>query len=105
MAGKGHSHDHFDTHFQKILENIDIKQIAPCLVTLGIISSDDKVKLEEKSKKSAVKFMRQKVKIHENGNLLFKQCLTETSEIQGHQELLSILYNPVDSNSGSYSYS
>ena len=100
MAVKGHNRDRFDTHFQEILDNIDIKVIAPRLVASGIISSDDKVKLEEKPKKSAVKFMRQKIKNHKNGNLLFKQCLTQTSQIQGHQELLSILYNPVDSNPG-----
>ena len=97
MAIKEHSH--FDAHFQDIIENIDVKLIAPSLAASGIISSDDKVKLEEKSKKS-VRFMLQKVKNHENGNLLFKQCLINTSGSQGHQELLSILYNPEDSNSG-----
>ena len=97
MAVKGHSH--FDKHFQKILENIDVKLIAPFLAASGIISSDDQAKLEEKSKKS-VKFILQKVKNHDNGDFLFKQCLTETSESQGHQELLSILYNLESSNSG-----
>ena len=97
MAAKGASR--FDTHFHDILENIDVKLIATSLAASGIILSDEKDKLEEKSKKS-VKFMLKKVKHHDNGDLLFKQCLTETSESQGHQKLLLILYNPENSNSG-----
>lgn len=87
------------------MRSIDVKLIAPFLVASDIISSDDEVKLKEKSKKSVVKFILQKVKNHNNGELLFKRCLKETSsESQGHQELLSMLYNPEDSNSGRWHY-
>ena len=79
--------DHFDVHFQDILNNIDIKLITPFLTTSGIISSDDQTELEKASKESAVRLMLEKVRSHTNGNVLFKDCLTKTSESQGHQNL------------------
>ena len=97
--------DHFDVHFQDILDNIDIKLITPFLTTSGIISADIQTELEKALKKPAVKLMLRKVRNHTNGNVLFKDCLTKTSESQGHQNLLSILYNPKHSYSGIRFYS
>lgn len=99
----------FDSYFQEIFDNIDVKLIAPLLVTSGVISASDQAELKEKSKKS-VKFILQKVKSHGNGDALLKDCLTKISGSQGHQRLLSILYNTKDSSSGNitivyYSYS
>ena len=42
---------HFDSHYQDIFDNIDVKLIAPLLVTSGIISVNEQAELEEKSKK------------------------------------------------------
>lgn len=86
-------HDHFDVHFQDILDNLNIKLIAPVLTSSGIISADDQAELEKKSKKPAVKFVLRKVRDHHNGNFLFKECLANTSESQDHQNLVSILYS------------
>ena len=92
--------DHFDFHFQDILDNIDVKLITPFLITSGIISADNQAELEKTSKDSAVRLVLQKVRGHTNGNVLFKECLTKTNESQGHRNLLSILYNPKGSYSG-----
>ena len=92
--------DLFDLHFQDIFDNIDLILITPFLKNLGIISADDQAELEKSPKKSAVRLMLQKVREHANGNILFKDCLTKTNESQGHQKLLSILYNPKYSYSG-----
>ena len=100
MAAK--EYHQFDSHFQDILENIDVKLIAPFLIKSGIISVNDQAKVKEKSKKSAVKYILHKVRDHDKDDQ-FKDCLMETcSESQGHQKLLEILYNPKpkDSSSG-----
>ena len=47
-----------------------------------------------------MKLILRKVKSHNNGEALFKDCLTKTSQAQNHQRLLSILYNTKDSSSG-----
>lgn len=97
MAAK--EYHHFDSHFQDILENIDVKLITPFLIKSGIVSANDQDKVKEKSKKS-VKYILHKVRDHDKDDL-FKDCLKETcSESQGHQKLLKILYNPKDSSSG-----
>ena len=99
MAAK--EYHHFDSHFQDILENIDVKLIAPFLIKSRIVSANDQDKVKEKSKKS-VKYILHKVRDHDKDDQ-FKDCLTETcSESEGHQKLLEILYNPKpkDSSSG-----
>ena len=85
--------DHFEIHFQEILNNLSIELIAPLLTRSGIISADDQAELKKKSKKPAVKFVLQKVRDHDSGNLLFKECLANTSESQDHRNLVSILYS------------
>ena len=82
------------------MDNINIKLIIPLLTTSGIILDDDQVELKKLPKRSAVAFLLQKVRDHCNGNFLFKDCLAKTSELQGHQKLLSILYSPKDSSLG-----
>ena len=100
MAAKGH--DRFGPHFEDIFSNIDVKLITPFLTTLGLILVEDETKLEEKSRKS-VKFMLRKVRGHDKGDDLFKDCLIKTSgSSQGHQKLLKILYDPKDSSSGNF---
>ena len=88
----------FNSHYQDIFDNIDVKLIAPLLVTSGIISANEQAELKGKSKKS-VKLILRKVNSHSNGEASFKDCLTKTSESQNHQRLLSILYKE-DSSSG-----
>ena len=90
---------HFDSHFQDILDNIDVKLIAPFLRTSEIISAEDQVELEKKSKKQAVKFILRKVRGHNNGDSLFKNCLKNTNQSEGHLKILSLLYkiNSTDS--------
>ena len=105
QMAKGPSH--FDSHYQDIFDNIDVKLIAPLLITSGIVSASEQAELEEKSTKS-VELILQKFKSHSNGEALFKDCLIKTSESQNHRRLLSILYNTKDSSSGnttSYKYS
>ena len=89
----------FDVYYQDIFDNIDVKLIAPLLVDSGIISASEQSELKGKSKKS-VRLIRRKVKSHSNGEALFKDCLTKSSESQGHQNLLSILYSTKDLSSG-----
>ena len=88
---KGH---HFDSHFQDVLNNLDVELIAPLLITSGIISADDQASLREKSKISAVKFILRKVKNYDNGDVMFKECLKNTSDkSQNHRNLVLILYD------------
>ena len=94
---------HFDSHFQDILDNIDIKLIAPFLRTLEIVSAEDQVELEKKSKKQAVKFMLRKVKEHVNGDSLFKNCLKKTNHSEGHLKILSLVYKMDSEEAGTLS--
>ena len=86
-------YDLFEFCFQDILDNLNIKLIAPFLTTSGVILADDLAELVNLPKKSAVTFLLQKLKDHNNGIVLFKDCLAKTSESQGHQKLLSIMYS------------
>ena len=98
-------YDHFDVHFQDILNNLNIKLIASWLATSGIISADDQAQLERKcGKRSAVKFVLRKVRNHDNGNVLFKKCLINTCDSQGHQNLVSILYSSKDTSLDCYKF-
>ena len=95
--------DHFELHFQDILDNLDIKLITPFLIASGIILPDDyvnQVELEKMPKKLAVEFVLRNIRNNADADVLFKHCLTQTSESQGHQKLLSILYGPKVSKSG-----
>ena len=91
---KGH---HFDSHFEDILDNLDVELIAPLLITSGIISAYDQATLTIKlkaSKKLAVKFILQKVRKKDNGDALFEECLVNSSnKSQNHLHLGLILYN------------
>ena len=90
----------YDSHFQDILDNLDVKLIAPLLINSHIISADDHTELEKKSNKTAVKFVLRKIRDHDNGDVVFKDCLTKTSKSQGHKKLLMLLYSSKDSDSG-----
>ena len=70
--------------------------IAPLLTTSGIISAYDQATLTIKlkaSKKSAVKFILQKVRKKDNGDALFEKCLVNCNKSQNHLHLGLILYN------------
>ena len=85
---------HLNSNFGEIERNLDLNLIAPFLIELNIISSDDHVDWKKKDKKSAVKSILKHVRSHPNGDLLFKQCLEKSMHLsQEHQNLLAVLYN------------
>ena len=91
-------HHHFDSHFQEILDNIDVKLITPLLTSSEVISFEDEVELEKKSKKQAVKFILRKLRNHGNGDSVFRNCL-KTSQSEGHQKILLLVYKMNNSDS------
>ena len=87
--------DHFEFFLQYLINSINKARLEELLLLLLLILICFSV-----YKKLAVDFLVQKVGDHDNGNVLFKDCLAKTSESQDYQKLLSILYSPDDSNLG-----
>ena len=82
------------SHFQDLVDNVDIKLIAPFMKDAGLLSAESEVELENKgTRKQQVRFIISKVKLHSSGDHLFKECLEKSKHSQGHQQLLSILYS------------
>ena len=82
------------SHFQDLVDNVDIKIIAPLMKNAGILSTESEVELENKiTRNQKVRFIISNVKLHPSGDHLFKECLEKSKHLQGHQQLLSILYS------------
>lgn len=96
MATKQHI---IESHFQDIVDNLDIKLIVPLMRTTGILSAESEVELESKiTQKQRVRFIIHKtVKPHPSGDRLFKECLEKSKHSQGHQKLLLLLYGGSES--------
>ena len=82
------------SHFQDLVDNVDIKLLAPLMKDAGILSAESEVELENKiTKKQKVRFIINKVKLHPFGDNLFKECLEKSKHSPGHHQLLSVLYS------------
>ena len=82
------------SHFQDLVDHVDVELIAPIMKTVGILSAESESELQDKAtRKQQVRFMINKVKLHPSGDQLFKECLEKSRHSQGHQKLLSLLYN------------
>ena len=91
-------------HFQGLVDNLDIEEIAPLMSTVGILSTKSEVELKSKgTRKQQVRFIIKEVKQHPSGDDLFKDCLQRSNHLQGHQKLLSLLYSAESSYTGMYS--
>ena len=82
------------SHFQDLVDNVDIELIAPLMKNAGILSTESEVELENKiTRNQKVRFIISKVKLHPSGDQLFKECLEKSKHSQGHQRLLSVVYS------------
>ena len=63
-----------------------------------MISVEDQVELEKKSKKQVVKFILRKLRHHVNGDNVFRNCL-KTIQSEGHQKILLLVYKMNNSDS------
>ena len=82
------------THFKELVDNLDINLIAPLMRIAGILSAESEKELQDKiTRKQQLRFIIKKVKQHPSGDYLFENCLQKSKHLQGHQNLLSILYS------------
>ena len=82
------------SHFQDLVDNLEITVIAPLMRTAGILSAESEIELHNKAtRKQQIRFIINQVKLkHPSGDDLFKDCLERSKHLEGHQKLLSLLY-------------
>ena len=75
-------------------DNLDVDLIAPILLNLKLLSSQDEEKLQSvtKTRKAAIKLIIKRAKEHADGAELFCDALEKSKKHKGHQKILSELY-------------
>ena len=80
------------SEFTVVNDNLDVDLIAPILLDLKLLSSQDNDKLVNKTRKAAIKLIINRAREHSDGAKLFQSALEKLLEHKGHQKILSALY-------------
>ena len=78
--------------FTVVNDNLDVDLIAPILLDLKLLSSQDNDKLVTKTRKAAIKLIINRAKEHADGAELLFSALERSKKHKGHQKILLVLY-------------